>query len=181
MDHGSGYSNPHWRADSPLIKKDPFNVPARGLNIVWGNYSRYWQWNKIKEEERKIQAEEAAVLLQVNWLEVTGKIDLNNSFVANQAYTIYYVIKFRADAFGWHSAPIKFKVRVNGEETGHETHVLESYRVKHDEWHEVPGGDFVVPTKAEGSVEFGMFEIDSDWWKGSMVIAGIKISPKHDG
>ncbi|KAI8001892.1 F-box protein PP2-B11 [Camellia lanceoleosa] len=94
MDHGSGYSNPHWKADSCLIKKDPFNVPARGLNIVWGNDSRYWQWNKIKEEERKIQAEEVAVLLQVNWLEVTGKIDLNNSFVANKAYTIYYVIKF---------------------------------------------------------------------------------------
>ena len=119
-----------------------------------------------------------ALLVQVNWIEVTGKLPLllfrNASAVR---YEIYYVVNFRVDSFGWHSAPIKFKVRINGEETENSM-ILESYREKHGTWHEIPGGEFSVNVDSdEGSVEFGMYEVESSWWKGSMVLVGVKIKP----
>ncbi|XP_057972723.1 protein PHLOEM PROTEIN 2-LIKE A2-like [Malania oleifera] len=99
-------------------------------------------------------------------------------------YTIYYIVKFKANAFGWHSAPIKFKVKMNGEEERVESIVLQPYREKQEEWHKIRGGEFWVSKDItttgnnHGHVEFGMFEIDTDWWKGGMVLAGIVIEPK---
>lgn len=119
------------------------------------------------------------MLLQVNWIEVTGKLPIISSMAAStpKAYEIFYIVKFRVDAFGWHSVPVKFKVRVNGEEKVKSV-MLQLYREKQEEWQEIPGGDFAVPRDTVGTVEFGMFEIESDWWKGGMVLAGIVIKPK---
>lgn len=119
------------------------------------------------------------MLLQVNWIEVTGKLPIISSMAAltPKAYEIFYIVKFRVDAFGWRSVPVKFKVRVNGEEKVKSV-MLQLYREKQEEWQEIPGGDFAVPRDTVGTVEFGMFEIESDWWKGGMVLAGIVIKPK---
>lgn len=93
-------------------------------------------------------------------------------------YEIFYVVKFQVDAFGWRSVPIKFKVKHNGEERVRSV-MLQAYREKQEEWLEIPGGDFAVSDDNFGAVEFGMFEIESDWWKGGMVLAGIRIKPKN--
>ncbi|KAA8544783.1 hypothetical protein F0562_019513 [Nyssa sinensis] len=188
--HGNAYTNPHWKGDYSFIK-DPdfpgsFRIPARALNIIWGNDPRYWQWMNPTEEETRFKGfegakAEVAVLLQVNWLEVKGTMDLSLlKDTRKTAYTIHYMIKFRVDAFGWHSAPVKFKVRVNGEET-EDSMTVEPYRVKHDVWQEVHGGQFTISNNTDvgnGSVEFGMFEVESDWWKGGMVLGGVLIKPK---
>ncbi|GFS44881.1 hypothetical protein Acr_00g0092610 [Actinidia rufa] len=176
---GNGYKNPHWNVDSSSLNiPNQYHIPAKAFNIVWGNDDRYWQWIKIKEEEsRKIKFEEAAVLLQVNYLAVTGELDLRR-YTAGTTYELYYVVKFRADAFGWHSAPVRSRVKVNGEEAVWKNLNLESYRVKPDVWHEVPGGEFTVSSNKGGRLEFGMYEIETTWWKGSMVLAGVQIKPK---
>ncbi|KAK2991704.1 hypothetical protein RJ640_019496 [Escallonia rubra] len=57
--------------------------------------------------------------------------------------------------------------------------ILEPYRVKPNVWQELPGGEFSVSVSITGgNVEFGMFEMETDWWKGGMVLAGIKVNPK---
>ncbi|KAK2966382.1 hypothetical protein RJ640_021526 [Escallonia rubra] len=53
--------------------------------------------------------------------------------------------------------------------------ILEPYRVKPNVWPVLPGGEFSVSVSITGgNVEFGMFEMETDWWKGGMVLAGIK-------
>ena len=69
-----------------------------------------------------IGLKEGAWLVQVNWIEVTGRVPKSKLYKANNQVTntnqatntfdIFYIIKFRADAFGWHSVPIKFKLRL---------------------------------------------------------------------
>ncbi|KAK9268285.1 hypothetical protein L1049_010728 [Liquidambar formosana] len=185
-EHRNGYSNPHWKAAGfSSYEKDvdgpgSFRLPARALNIIWGNDPRFWQWTKLTDEDKRfVRFEEGALLLQVNWIEVTGKLELPSLKLGSTGkYKIYYMVKFRADAFGWHSVPVKFKVRHNREETQNRL-LLESYREKHDVWHEIPGGEFSVAGNNGGTVEFGMYEVESDWWKGSMVLGGIKVLPAN--
>ncbi|XP_052174877.1 uncharacterized protein PHLOEM PROTEIN 2-LIKE A4-like [Diospyros lotus] len=178
-DHGSSNADPHWKAEPSHIK-GPDCIPARALNIVWGSHTRYWEWIKMEEgvmgKSQTPDSKEAAMLIQINWLAVTGKIDMKR-LEAGKTYTVYYIVKFQVDAFGWHSVPVQFMVRVTGKEYAQKSAKLEQYQAKPDEWHEVPGGEFTAPSDGEGagSVEFGMFEVDSDWWKGGLVLAGVKI------
>ncbi|CAI0378824.1 unnamed protein product [Linum tenue] len=108
------------------------------------------------------------MLVQVNWIQVTGR--LPTSLFARKKYEVVWVVKFRVDAFEW---PVKFKVR----EEKVRSVVVEPYRQKHGVWHEISGGEFTVQA-AGGVVEFGMYEIETEWWKGCMVLAGVKIRPK---
>lgn len=130
-------SGPHWKGDGSSISSDKAcpatcRVPAKALNIIWGNDPRFWQWIKLSEvETRSVGFDEGARLLQVNWIEVTGKLPTTMFNVASATkYEVYYVMKFQVDAFGWHSVPIKFRVRLNGQETVKNC-VLEPYKEKH--------------------------------------------------
>ncbi|XAR56165.1 hypothetical protein NMG60_11036526 [Bertholletia excelsa] len=153
--HANVQSTPHWVAiTSSSRKEDQIIIPARSLNIVWGNDSRYWQWDSIKDVSIKQKGfDEAAVLLQVNWLAVTGKIDpsMAREMKPDQDYQIFYVIKFRADAFGWHSAPVKFRVRVDGKDAAGQDQLLESCRSGHldDQWLHIPAviSHFTFPNR----------------------------------
>ncbi|KAL3523007.1 hypothetical protein ACH5RR_015841 [Cinchona calisaya] len=186
------YFGPHWKRDPSLIKvpdsEGLFTIPVRALNITWGNDPHFWQWIKLNEEETKSTGfVEAALLDQVNWLEVTGKLDISSMKLAmDKTYTVYYILKFTVDAFGWHSVPIKFRVKKdNAQEIKPTELLLEPYRKKPNEWHEIPVGklNFVEDkeTQVISVIEFGMFEVDSDRWKGGMVLGGIKFMPDYNG
>lgn len=110
----------------------------------------------------------------MNWIEVTGKIDFSLLKVPGE-YEVVYVVKFKVDAFGWHSSPIKFKVMTSDGHESEHSEILEHYRKMSDKWHEIRGGKFTVPSNRHGTAHFGMYETQSDWWKGSMILAGIKI------
>ncbi|KAK3041236.1 LOW QUALITY PROTEIN: hypothetical protein RJ639_028496 [Escallonia herrerae] len=99
---------------------------------------------------------EGTMLQQANWIEVTGKMDLSLfEKRVTTTYSIYYIVKFQMHLVG----------------------ILP--RVKPDVWKELRGGEFSISNSITGgNVEFGMFEEETDWWKGSMVLAGIKINPK---
>ncbi|KAG6382411.1 hypothetical protein SASPL_157919 [Salvia splendens] len=91
---------------------------------------------------------------------------------------LYYMMKFNEDAFGWSHAPIKFKVKLEG---GNESEVkvnLHKYREKPMMWHKVYVGEFnVVGDGSSMTVEVGMFEVETDWWKGGAILDGVRIEP----
>ncbi|KAJ4827515.1 hypothetical protein Tsubulata_038361, partial [Turnera subulata] len=168
-----GVSGPHWKGDGSSIF-DPHHpevcmIPVRALNIVWGNDPRFWKPIKLSELETMFTGfNEGVMLLQVNWIEVTGKLSTSNLMVPpNTKCEVRYVMKFQVDAFGWHSVPIKFKVSLNGKETLKSV-LLEPYKEKHGVWHEISGGEFTFPGNSTGAVEFVLLEVESSWWKGGM-------------
>ncbi|KAI9122597.1 hypothetical protein K1719_006437 [Acacia pycnantha] len=188
-------SHAHWKGDGNLEpdSESPgaFKVPVRALNIIWGNDTRFWRFKNLPDDEtRMIGLKEGAWLVQVNWIEVTGRVKKAELYKeansVKKTYGIYYLIKFRADAFGWHSVPIKFKLRVTASKSAETNTIieqedekimnLEPYRERQEVWHEIPGGQFSV-SNPDGFLEFGMFEVDSAWWKGNMILAGVKIKP----
>ncbi|KAL6007229.1 hypothetical protein ACLOJK_032725 [Asimina triloba] len=184
------------------------HVSAKAFNITWGNDPRFWRWAALPAEESdpdlglsccltehtkwpsvletKFQlscqglADEFGVgaeLLQVNWMEVHGNVGFSH-FQSGQAYEIFYLVKFKVDAFGWHSSPIKFKVMTTTGEKHVVSKTLQAYREVAGKMHEIRGGEFTVPHDAKGSVRLGIFEVESDWWKGSMILEGVKFRPK---
>ncbi|XP_068655591.1 uncharacterized protein PHLOEM PROTEIN 2-LIKE A4-like [Aristolochia californica] len=157
-------------------------VSAKAFSIVWGNDLRYWRMIDLPKEEQLLQFNTGAELLQVNWLEVICKLDcskIKNYFDASESktYEIFWVIKFNVDAFGWQKAPVKFKGVSNGHHW-HRAGNLDHY-MKDNHWHEIYGGEFTVEPGKNTEVDFGLFETETDWWKGSIVIAGVKIMPKN--
>ncbi|KAK3009340.1 hypothetical protein RJ639_013422 [Escallonia herrerae] len=158
----------------------PCGIPNRGRPFAALNLT--FNPSPPNRQRRSLSSafSEGALLQQVNWIEVTGKMDLTLFRKrVTTTYTIHYIVKFQVDAFGWHSASIKFKVRLNGKEVFCNSMILEPYRVKPNVWQQLPGGEFSVSDSITcGNMEFGMFEVETDWWKGSMVLAGIKINPK---
>ncbi|KAK3041235.1 hypothetical protein RJ639_028495 [Escallonia herrerae] len=129
----NGHTSPHWEGNCSYIKDSDASgscrIPVRALSITWGNDPRYWQWVTLGEDGT--QFGEGTMLQQVNWIEVTGKMDLS-----------------------------LFEKRPNV-------------------WKELPGGEFSISNSITGgNVEFGIFEVETDRWKGSMVLAGIKVNPK---
>ncbi|KAK4254700.1 hypothetical protein QN277_010043 [Acacia crassicarpa] len=194
-------SHAHWKGDGHVEHEfgstgEIIKVPVRALNIIWGNDTRFWRFKNLPDDETStIGLKEGAWLVQVNWIEVTGRVKKaelhKEANSVKKTYGIYYLIKFRADAFGWHSVPIKFKLRVTASKSAqttdhsHNTIIeqedeksmnLEPYREKQEVWHEIPGGQFSI-SNSDGFIEFGMFEVESAWWKGNMVLAGVKIKP----
>ncbi|XP_068657443.1 uncharacterized protein PHLOEM PROTEIN 2-LIKE A4-like [Aristolochia californica] len=162
-------------------KVDTLFISAKALNIVWGNDSRYWQWRAL-DEPQGFKPEVGAELQQVNWIEVTGRLDSSEvpeffRGIRSKTYEILWVVNFNVDAFGWQTTPIKFKV-ASGGQLKQRSEKLEPYRKKGNQWHEISGGEFTVTFHKKGVVDFGMYETESDWWKGSMVLAGVKIRPK---
>lgn len=97
----------------------------------------------------------------MNWIEVTGKFDFNH-LNPNERYEIVYVLKFKVDAFGWHSCPVKFKLTTADGQATEISEILEPYRKLSDIWHEISGGEFKGNSTRKGAVHFGMYETGSD-------------------
>nr|XP_027088998.1 protein PHLOEM PROTEIN 2-LIKE A2-like [Coffea arabica] len=183
------YISPHWKRDPSFIEgpdsAGSFSIPVRALNIAWGRDHRYWRRITLGEDEnRSVGFEEAVLLDQVNWFEVTGMLDIPClNLAVHTTYRLYYVVKFLPGAFGWHTADVKFKVKFKDtqEIMSTELIILETYKKQPDQWHEIPGGKpFVVNNEVLiTTVEFGMFEVETDWWKGGMVLGGVKVKPDN--
>lgn len=129
---------------------------------------------KFKEGEGEYGAE----LIQVNWIEVKGTLPANK-LTPTTTYEVVYMIKFKDDAFGWHSSRITFQVTPpKHEEKKMRTVVLEGYRNECNKWHEIHVGEFNLGPSSTGEVAFSMYGDDTEWWKGGMVLAGVAIRPK---
>lgn len=117
----------------------------------------------------------AADLNQVCWLEATGTLELAKP----QTYEIIYHIKFKDDAFGWNGVPVTFRLVTPEGQRKEISRVMESDSKRRSKgWREIHGGEFSLSTQTGGKVEFGMYEIESQKWKGGMLLAGVTIRPK---
>ncbi|KAJ0980801.1 hypothetical protein J5N97_009056 [Dioscorea zingiberensis] len=216
--HGS-----HWIADTNenlKVDKDMIvSIPARGLNISWGNDCRFWKfvdapkdgssgsmlrvWEKVGSfrsinlqfwkrlfsrlkpvtSSLNIPDGDAAELVQVNDLEVKGRIDLEHKerfFSPEKTYEIFYIIKFKSDAFGWDACPISLELTApNGQKIKRSEHFERYTKKSSEDWHHVSGGEFNIRSELKGRVEFGMYEIQTSYWKGGMILYGVQIKPKN--
>ncbi|KAK8966048.1 hypothetical protein KSP40_PGU012027 [Platanthera guangdongensis] len=151
--------------------------------------SHHWPGDQSAVYIDMCSFEIGAELIQVNWLEVNGALDLQKfPLDPVKAYEIVYVVKFMADAFGWHAPPITFEVCSTWDgKKSRRAETLEHYYLKEEKkkkksWIEIHGGQFSLPTAASNSnnkIEFGMKEVKTEWWKGGIVLEGVKITPKH--
>ncbi|KAG0494592.1 hypothetical protein HPP92_005586 [Vanilla planifolia] len=155
------------------------HISAKALRIVWGNDQRFWQWTKLPKEETCFEI--AAELIQVNWIEVTGSVNLEKFHLdSSKTYEIVYLVRFKVDAFGWHSSPITFEVTTSDGKKNRRTENLEHHKKDGDQWLEIQGGEFTVDSSnLKGKIAFSMKEVRTDWWKGGIVLEGVKIKPKH--
>lgn len=94
-------------------------------------------------------------------------------------YEVIYVVKFKVDAFGWHSSPIIFEVSTPDGKKSRRSEILDNYNKDGHKWHEIYCGEFsLASSNLMGKIVFSMKEVKTDWWKGGMVLEGIKIRPK---
>ncbi|WOL12266.1 hypothetical protein Cni_G21032 [Canna indica] len=170
-DHGEGQ----------FIKeeKDQIHISAKDMSIAWSKDERFWKWTADHPQERCDSSETVAELIQVSGFQVQGSLDLEKHSLHHQkTYEVIYHIKFKVDAFGWHDLPVTFAVATPDGHRKIKTETLESYRRTHD-WVEIHGGDFeLAADHTKGKVEFGMYETESQKWKGGMVLSHVTIRPK---
>ncbi|KAJ0980804.1 hypothetical protein J5N97_009059 [Dioscorea zingiberensis] len=179
----------HWIADTNenlQVDKDMIvSIPARGLNISWGNDCRFWKFvDAPKDGSSGLIFLDAAELVQVNWLEVRGRIDLEHRekiFSPWKTYEIFYIIKFKNDAFGWDACPISLELKApNGQKVKRSEHFERYNKKSSEDWHHVFGGEFSTGPELKGSrVNFAMLENKTSYWKGGMILHGVQIKPKN--
>ncbi|XP_020691998.1 protein PHLOEM PROTEIN 2-LIKE A2-like isoform X1 [Dendrobium catenatum] len=173
---------PHWTGEHnyEYFKNENgvYHISAKALRIVWGNDPRFWEWIKLSKDESCFEI--GAELIQVNWMEVTGSLNLEKfQLDPLKTYEIFYVIKFNADAFGWRSSPITFEVSTPEGKKSRNERYLEYYTKENKNWNEIYGGEFsLASSNLMGKIEFGMKEVKTEWWKGGIVLEGVKIRPK---
>ncbi|THU56338.1 hypothetical protein C4D60_Mb11t16210 [Musa balbisiana] len=183
----------HWLADHSQEGVNEaehiIRIPAKAMNITWGRDGRFWRWNELPRDELPKDFSKdnnlcVAELIQVNWLEVKGTLNLakHKDALSNfKVFEIVYHIKFNIDAFGWSKAPVMFELVTPDGHREKRIEIMESYRKRSCEWLEIHGGVFKLPQDMKGEVEFGISETESHWWKGGMIFAGASIKLKMDG
>ncbi|RWR96600.1 F-box protein PP2-B11 [Cinnamomum micranthum f. kanehirae] len=72
-----------------------YTLSARKLWITWGDTPMYWKWTSLPES----RFPEVAELLDVWWLEISGKIDAH-LLSPKTTYKAYLVIKLGEEAYG---------------------------------------------------------------------------------
>ncbi|KAK6917030.1 Phloem protein 2-like [Dillenia turbinata] len=154
-------TNPHFVADPNAIVPVPggkeWKIYPRGLNIVWGNDRRYW---RIEEQKTGM-----AELLQVSWLEVTGKVPLRGG----KKYRVGFKISMKPDAFGWADLHVVILAKVGT--NGRLVPKKEALNYSKVEPFDFPqdGVEVEVPENGD-DVHFGMYEVWSGKWKGGLLI-----------
>ncbi|XP_072963122.1 uncharacterized protein PHLOEM PROTEIN 2-LIKE A4-like [Typha angustifolia] len=179
--HAAQLNSSHWngsdKIDSEnLIKKegDAICISPKALTIIWGNSDRFWKWVKLSEWK----FEEGAELIQVSWIEVTGKVEINRLSHC-KTFEVFFHIKFKDDAFGWHHTPVIFEVVTPDGKKHRRSVLLETFR-EDKTLQPIYAGVFDLPSGHHDKeiVRFGMYEVESQWWKGGIILGGVELRPK---
>ncbi|KAL5146858.1 Protein PHLOEM PROTEIN 2-LIKE A9 [Glycine soja] len=139
-----------------------FEIQPRGLNIVWGNDSRYW----------KIPEQGPAELIQVSWLEVSGVVNLPGV----KKYRVEFEVRVKDDGFGWSGTDVLVMAKIG--KTGKYTYKVTKLN---------PGETLNIPkstdpleiqvNKQSEDLHFGLYEVWSGKWKGGLEIVRALIKP----
>ncbi|XP_057970972.1 protein PHLOEM PROTEIN 2-LIKE A9-like [Malania oleifera] len=153
--------NPHKEAqEENAVGK----ISPRGLRITWGNDSRYWRINSSGTE---------AELLQVCWLEVTGKVRVD----PRKKYNVKFEVSMRPDAFGWNGSPLLLmaKMGASGKYVWSRVNLQEQQKGVNERF-QIPKDGLVVPPLPDNAASgitdliFGMYEVSTEKWKGGLRI-----------
>ncbi|XP_039126903.1 lectin-like [Dioscorea cayenensis subsp. rotundata] len=166
----------HWDA----LADNKFSISTKGLDIVWGDDGRFWRKVPIsKDDKPELNYGEGMELLQVCWLEVRGTLNLEEThLLPNKTYKLFYIIKFKVDAFGWDYGPVPLHLVTPD---GCKLRRNDNFGVyKKDAWHKVFGGEFKVGSTGKEIVKFAINGFNTPCWKGGMVLHGVLIEPKDN-
>ncbi|KAI4296957.1 hypothetical protein L6164_036872 [Bauhinia variegata] len=153
------FRSPHLIADinKVQVRGDTWEIPPRGLNIVWGNDPRYWS----------IPIDGPAGLIQVCWLEVSGSIQVTRG----RKYQIRFEVQLKPDSFGWNGSSVLIMAKVGKQG---------NYQYEEASLNQT--GKLTIPMKPSGleidvpidaadpTLYFGLYEVWSGKWKGGLEI-----------
>ncbi|KAM6575155.1 protein PHLOEM PROTEIN 2-LIKE A9 [Cannabis sativa] len=167
----------HHDADTTAIEGDRPDTNEiifypRGLNIVWGNDSRYWRIpNEAKPNNGK---NPTAELIQVSWLEVTGS---TASLETGKKYKIQFFLSLKSDAFGWNGCQVYLMAKIGkrGKYKWSKIVLKDQNTTNSGQGTPFPSEEFVIEvpdnvTDADKKLYFGLYEVWSGKWKGGLQI-----------
>ncbi|XP_031267306.1 putative F-box protein PP2-B12 [Pistacia vera] len=162
--------------------KKCFMVGARGLSIIWGDTSSYWNWPSLPES----RFSEVAELNYVWWFDVKGKID-TKILSPKTTYAAYLVFKLAESTYGFRTRPVKLGVYLEGIDNGERCNVyLDPPRNtptlsqnRGDGWMEIEMGEFFNENGDEGTLICSLFDFDGMSTKRGIIIEGIELRPKN--
>ncbi|XP_076917664.1 putative F-box protein PP2-B12 [Bidens hawaiensis] len=169
--------------------KKCYMLGAKGLSIVWGDDSRYWEWGHVPES----RFAEVGILKHVWWLDIRGKI-ASVMLSRKTTYVAYLVYRVTRDAWGLSGAG-KAIVSVDGIRNETLNVRLQQLRPRgraqalvqapveahapaprNDGWLEIELGEFYCGDGDEGEVEM-VFQEHHDY-KGGLIMEGVELRPK---
>lgn len=147
-----------------------FMVYANGLEISWAEDQRHWLLHNIETSDGEITV---AVLRNVTWLEVHGKLHTSN-LTPGITYQVAYIIMVEETAFGLR-VPVNFRLTLpNGTKKEHKENLTHKPR---EEWVRIPIGEFKASPENLGEIECSLYEFQGGNWKKGLVIQGVIIEP----
>ncbi|XVE70511.1 hypothetical protein DITRI_Ditri10aG0078100 [Diplodiscus trichospermus] len=176
-------SKPHHDAETKAIaqNQDYFELKPRGLNIVWGKEPRYWRIPPRTSSSTGSDGDEAAELVEVQWLEIAGSV---KPLIPPTSYQITFVLSFKADASGWSgSSPVHLMAKVgrNGRYKWKRLLELEKFPKEPTEF---PSSNdpFVINVpkdQIDTTLYFGLYEVWSGNWKQGLRVHKAVIKKMH--
>ena len=164
------FKKPHQTADQGSIVKKidgSFEIKPKGLNIIWGNDLRYW----------KTITNDGAELIQVSWLEVSGKV---GPVKVGETYVVNFDIAVKDTGFGWGNTEVLIMAKIGKKG---------SYKYKPVKL--ACGDNGYIPKPDEEQLEitvtvndkdldlhFGLYEVWSGKWKGGLIIKKAEVTKK---
>ncbi|XP_038880064.1 F-box protein PP2-B10-like [Benincasa hispida] len=174
---------------------------ARDLSVVWGDTSGYWTW----EHRLESRFAEVAVLVNVWWLEIRGRISCR-MLSPKTTYAVYFVFNMRrCYYYGFDIDPADATVGILGTENHRRSVCLDPYldnpqgrrrhapwmmrpqsegmsglerpQKRHDGWFEIELGEF-ESGDGDDEVEMALKELKGSSDKSGLVVEGIEIRPK---
>ncbi|KAJ7973591.1 F-box protein PP2 [Quillaja saponaria] len=160
-----------------------------------GEDSRYWVWQPLPES----RFAEVAMLANVCWLEIRGKIRISVLSSATR-YGVYLVLKM-IDAYGFNYHAAEVSVRTVGGvsftksvclDPDIENRVISSAvdsrnlvemerpKERSDGWLEIELGEFSSLGQEDDELEMCLKEVEGGNWKSGLTVQGIEIRPKED-
>ncbi|XP_047178196.1 protein PHLOEM PROTEIN 2-LIKE A9-like [Vigna umbellata] len=155
------FKKPHHTSDENYITKDgdKFVILPRGLNIIWGNDSRYW----------KIPENGPAELIQVSWLEVSGVVNITKA----ATYSVSFEVNVKADGFGWKGTDVLVMAKIgrNGK------YKFKANKLNHCQNIVIPYERLEIRVDVPSDLHFGLYEVWSGKWKGGLEIIKAVVQP----
>ncbi|KAK7327724.1 hypothetical protein VNO77_21813 [Canavalia gladiata] len=145
---------------------DGYEIKPRGLNIVWGNESRYW----------KLLEDGGAKLIQISWLEVSGVVPIKKE----GTYRINFHVKVKEDAFGWNGPKVLVMAKV-GRKGAYQ---YKEVTLSAGDSLIIPSSNKPLDIKVENGSDttiqelyFGLYEVWSGKWKGGLELIKVEVLP----